>query len=54
MPIKEIYNEFGNKIQDAPVINDKIDVSNSGNTGDIRIIRVIVNGENVSKIIVKD
>ncbi len=43
-----------NKIQDAPVINDKIDVSGSGNTGDIRIIHIIVNGENVSKMIIKD
>ena len=43
---------FGNKIQDAPVVNDELDVSQSGQTGDIRIIRVVVNGENVSKIIV--
>jgi len=54
MPIKEIYDQYGTKITDAPVINDKIDISNTGNSGDIRIIRVVVNGENVSKTIIKD
>ena len=54
MPIKEIYDQYGTKISDAPVINDKIDVSNTGNSGDIRVIRVVVNGENVSKMIIKD
>ena len=54
MPIKEIYDQYGTKITDAPVVNDKLDVSNSGNSGDIRVIRVVVNGENVSKTIIKD
>ncbi|NPA43363.1 MAG: hypothetical protein GXO27_05005 [Chlorobi bacterium] len=54
MPVKEIYDQYGVKIQDAPVINGELDISQSGNTGDIRIIRVVVNGENVSKMVVKD
>ena len=54
MPVKEIYDQYGVKIQDAPVINGELDISQSGNSGDIRIIRVVVNGENVSKIVVKD
>ncbi len=54
MPINEIYDQYGTKLQDAPVVNGKLDISQSGNSGDIRIIRVVVNGENVSKIVVKD
>ncbi len=54
MPIKEIYDQYGTKLQDAPVINGKLDISNSGNTGEIRIIRVVVNGENLSKRVIKD
>ena len=54
MPVKEIYDQYGVKIQDAPVVNGELDISQSGNTGDIRIIRVVVNGENVSKIVIKD
>jgi len=54
MPIKEIYDQYGTKLQDAPVVNGKLDISQSGSSGDIRIIRVVVNGENVSKIVVKD
>ncbi len=54
MPIKEIYDQYGTKLQDAPVVNGKIDVSGSGQSGDIRIIHVVVNGKNVSKMIIKD
>ncbi len=54
MPLKEIYDEFGSKLGDAPVVNDKLDVSQSGNSGDIRIIKVQVNGETVSKRYIKD
>jgi len=54
MPIKEIYDQYGTKLQDAPVVNGKLDISQSGSSGDIRIIRVVVNGENISKIVVKD
>ncbi len=54
MPIKEIYDQYGTKLQDAPVVNGKLDISRSGNTGAIRIIRVVINGENVSKMVIKD
>ncbi len=54
MPVKEIYDQYGTKLQDAPVVNGKIDISNSGQSGDIRVIHVGVNGENVSKMIIKD
>ncbi len=54
MPLKEIYDEFGSKLGDAPVVNDKLDVSQSGQSGDIRIIKVEVNGETISKRYIKD
>jgi len=54
MPIKEIYDTFGNKISDIPIDSQELDIVNTGNTGDIRIIRVVINGEQVTKMIFKD
>ncbi len=54
LSLKEIYDEMGTKLGDVPVVNDKLDVSQSGNSSDIRIIRVNINGENISKRFIKD
>ncbi|MCF6307977.1 MAG: hypothetical protein L3J09_08480 [Flavobacteriaceae bacterium] len=54
MPIKEIYDTYGNKISDLPINSQDLDIVNTGNTGDIRIIRVVVNGKQVTKMIFKD
>jgi hypothetical protein len=54
MPIKEIYDTYGNKISDIPINSQDLNVVNTGNTGDIRIIRVVINGEQVTKMIFKD
>ncbi len=54
MPIKEIYDIYGNKISDIPINSQNLDIINTGNTGDIRIIRVVINGEQVTKMIFKD
>ncbi len=54
IPIKELYDISGNKISDIPVYNQELDIDNIGNNGSIHIIHIVVNGENLSKVIIKD
>ena len=54
LPIKELYDIYGNKINDIPINYQDLDISNIGNSGQVHIIHIDVNGENLSKIIVKD
>ena len=55
MPIKEIYDVYGNKISNnIPINNEKLDTENIGQSGDIQIIHINVNGEQISKTIIKD
>ena len=54
LPIKELYDIYGNKISDIPINSQDLDIENIGDSGAIHIIRVNVNGENVTKRIIKD
>ena len=53
LSIKELYNAYGYKIEDLPMIDQELNL-NSGNTGDIQIIRVNSEGENLTKRIIKE
>lgn len=50
---KEIYNVYGNVIDHLGSSSAAIELEN-GNTGDVQIIHVISEGENLTKIIVKE
>lgn len=54
MSIKEIYDFTGNKISDLPISNNALDNSNIGNTGDLQVIRVNVDGQDINQLIIKD
>lgn len=41
-------------MKSIPINSQNLDIVNTGNTGDIRIIRVVINGEQVTKMIFKD
>jgi len=54
LPIKELYDIYGNKISDIPINNQELDINTIGNNGAIHVLHIVVNGQNLSKIIVKD
>jgi len=54
LPIKELYDIYGNKISDIPIDSQDLDINNIGQSGTINIIRINVNSENITKRIIKD
>lgn len=54
LPIKELYDIYGNKINDIPINYQDLDISNMGNSGQVHIIHIDINGENISKTIIKE
>jgi len=54
LPIKELYDIYGNKINDIPINYEDLDISNIGSSGQVHVIHININGENISKTIIKD
>jgi hypothetical protein len=50
---KELYSAYGYKLSDLPLINQELEL-NTGNSGDIQLIRVNTGDEELTKRIIKD